>query len=91
MTSDDISRVFVPGAYLGPQRFGGSEENDYFFREPGSPGKYFRNLGSTLIVLGLREPCKKVFKNLTLKEKPSFCLIFLKKNLGLLGGSYPDD
>ena len=51
----------------------GSGENGYLFS--GSWGALviiFRDLGSKLIVLGIREPCKKVKKS-HLKEKPSFC------------------
>ena len=77
------------GLSMPPQGFWGSGENDYLFS-----GSWralviiFRELGSKLIVLGSREPCKKEIKNRALKEKPSFRLIF-SKNLRLLGGSPP--
>ena len=45
--------------------------------------------GASSLFWGFREPCKKVKKNLTLKEKPSFQLI-LKKNLRLLWGKPPN-
>ena len=59
---------------LGPREIWG--EWLLIFRELGSTGNYFRNLGSKLIVFGFGVPCKKVKKKLTLKEKPSFRLIF---------------
>ena len=36
----------------------------FIFRELGSTGSYFRDLGSKLIFWGSREPCKKVKTNL---------------------------
>ena len=48
----------------------------FIFRELGSTGYYFRNLGGKLIILGIKEALQKSKKNLTLKEKLSFCLIF---------------
>ena len=45
----------------------------------GPQGFWGSGFGSKFIVWGFREPCKKVKKNLTLKEKPSFCLIFFQK------------
>ena len=52
----------------------------FIFRELGSTGNYFSDLGSKLIVLGIKGALQKSKKynlnNLTLKEKPSFRLIF---------------
>ena len=47
------------------------------FRELGSTGNYFRELGSKLMVLGIKGALQNVKKiiNLTLKERPPFCLI----------------
>ena len=70
----------------GPQGFWGSGENGYLFS--GSWGTLviiFRDLRSKLIVLGIKGALQTCKKNLTLKEKPSFRLIFFKKNLRLLG------
>ena len=62
---------------------GGFGENGYLFS--GSWGALviiFRDLGSKFIVLGILGALQKSKKkNLTLKVKPSFCLIFSKKNL----------
>ena len=53
------------------------------FRELGSTGNYFQGFGEQAHSFGdLGNPSKKA-KNLTLKKKPSFRLIF-KKNLQLL-------
>ena len=55
----------------------------------GTTGNYFQGFGEQAYSFGgFREPCKKVKKNLTLKEKPLFRLIFF--NLPLLVGSLPD-
>ena len=65
----------------GPQGFWGSGENGYLFS--GTRGVLvviLSDFGSKLIVWGFGEPCKKVKKILTLKEKPSFCLIFFKSS-----------
>ena len=68
---------------MGPQGLWGSGENGYFFS--GSWGALvitFSGSGEQAdnSFCGFREPCQKVkkinFKNLTLKEKPPFCLIF---------------
>ena len=46
----------------------------------GTTGYYFQGFGEQAYSFGgFREPCKKVKKNLTLKEKPSFRLIFFLK------------
>ena len=66
---------------LGPQGFWGSGENGYLFS--GSWGALviiFRDLGSKFIVWGIWGALQRSKKNLTLKEKPSFCLIISKKN-----------
>ena len=66
---------------MGPQGFWGSGENGYLFS--GSWGALviiFRDLGSKLIVLGIKGALQKYKKNLPLKEKPSFRLIFLKSS-----------
>ena len=65
----------------GPQGFWGSGENGYLFS--GSWGALviiFRDLRSKLIVLGIKGALQKCKKNLTLKEKPSFRLIFFLKS-----------
>ena len=58
----------------------------YFQGAGGALVIIFRDLGSKLIDLGSPE---KKFKNLTLKEKPSFRLI-VSKILRLLGGAPKD-
>ena len=78
---------------IGPHGFLGSGENGYLFS-----GSWealviiFRDLGSKLIVLGIYGALQKIKKynsnNLTLKEKPSFCLIFFKKS-SASGGKPP--
>ena len=61
----------------------------FIFRELGSTGNYFQGFGEQAHSFGdLGSPAKKLKKNLTLKEKPSFD--FFKKILRLLGGSPPD-
>ena len=53
-------------------------EGLFIFRDLRSTGNYFRELGSKLIVLGIYGALQKVknkFINLTLKERPPFCLI----------------
>ena len=73
---------------LGAQGFWESGENVYLFS--GSWGTLviiFRDLGSKLIVLGFREPCKKVLKKSHLKGKAFISFDFFFKNLRLLGGS----
>ena len=46
---------------------------------------YFQGIGEQAHIFGdLGSPAKKL-KNLTLKEKPSFCLTFFKRFLQLLG------
>ena len=82
---------FSQAYYWGPHGFWGSGENGYLFS-----GSWealviiFRDSGSKLIVLGIKGALQKSKKfnlnNLTLKEKPSFHLIF-KRNLRLLGGT----
>ena len=54
----------------------------FIFRELGSTGNYFHGFREQVHSFGdLGSPAKKFKKNLTLKEKPSFCLIFFKKIL----------
>ena len=58
----------------------GSGENGFLFS--GSWGALviiFRDLGSKLIVLGIKGALQKSKKNLTLKEKPSSRMIFFQK------------
>ena len=51
---------------------------------------YFQGIGEQAHIFGdLGSPAKKL-KNLTLKEKPSFCLTFFKRFLQLLGVAPPD-
>ena len=65
----------------GPGGFGDMGRRDIFFRELGSTINYFQGFGEQAHSFGdLGSPAKKVkheFKNFTLKEKPSFRLIFL--------------
>ena len=52
----------------------------FYFQGVGSTGNYFQAFGEQVHSFGdLGIPAKKVKKNLTLKEKPSFCLIFFQK------------
>ena len=51
----------------------------FIFRELGSTGNFFQGFGElTHSFEELWSPAKKVKENFTLKEKPSFCLIFSK-------------
>ena len=53
-----------------------------YFLEAGEHWLLFSGIwGASLYFGGFREPCKKVLKNLTLKEKPSFHLIFFKTSV----------
>ena len=63
-------------------------EGLFIFRELGSTGNYFQGFGEQAHSFGnLGSPAKKQKINFTLKEKPSFRLIFSKKILGLMGVS----
>ena len=57
----------------------------FIFRELGSNGNCFRDLGSKLIVLGFREPCKrgKINKSKTFHPKGKASILF---DFLLLGG-----
>ena len=73
-----------------PQGFWGSGENGYLFS--GSWGArviIFRDLRSKLIVLGFREPFKKVLKKFHLKGKFFISFDFLKKIFGFRGPRPP--
>ena len=59
----------------------------YFQGAGGALVIIFRDLGSKLIVLGIRGALQKCIKNLTLKENPSFRLIFFKSSAS--GGKPP--
>ena len=62
----------------------------FISRNLGSTGNYFQGFGEKANSFGdLGSPAKKQ-KNLTLKEKPLFRLIFFLKYLWLLGGSPPE-
>ena len=59
----------------------------FIFRELGSTGNYFQELGEQVHNLrDLGSPAKKKVKNLILKEKPSFHLIFTKNIFAWGGG-----
>ena len=63
--------------YRGPQGFWGSGGKWLFiFRELGSTGTYLQGFGEHALSFGDLGSTKKVKKNLTLKDKPSFRLIF---------------
>ena len=68
-------------SYMGPPGVLGIwGEWLFIFRELGNTGNYFQAFGVQVHSFGdLGIPAKKVKKNLTLKEKPSFCLIFFQK------------
>ena len=52
-----------------------------YFKGAGERGNYFQGFGEQVHSFGdLENPAKKE-KNLTLKKKPSFCLIFQKITL----------
>ena len=56
-----------------------------YFHGAGGTGNYFQGFGEQAHNLGdLGSPAKKYKKNLTLKEKPSFHMIFFKKIFGFL-------
>ena len=56
----------------------------------GTTGNYFQGFWEQAYSFGgFREPCKKVKKNLTLKEKPSFRLIFFLEKSSASGGKPP--
>ena len=59
----------------------------YFQGAGGALVIIFRDLGSKLTVLGIRGALQKCIKNLTLKENPSFRLIFFKSSAS--GGKPP--
>ena len=67
--------------YWGPQGFGGAGEKGYIFLWSWAALVIISGIwGANLYFWGFGEPCKKVKINLwtlTLKEKPSFHLIFL--------------
>ena len=53
----------------------------FIFRELGSTCNYFQGFGEQVHSFGDLGALQKSLKNLTLKEKPSFCLIFSKNSL----------
>ena len=49
----------------------------------GEKGCYFSGSCEALVIKLIVEPCQKVKKKFTLKEKPPFCLIFFFENVNV--------
>ena len=66
----------------GPRGLGDLGRMAIYIREQGSTCNYFQGFGEQAHSLGnLGSLAKKVLKNLTLKENPSFRLLFFKKKI----------
>ena len=78
------------GKHWAPRGFGDLGRMTIYFQGAEEHGNYFQGFGEQAhSFCGFREPYKNVFKKSHLKEKPSFCLFFSKKNKSASGGGAP--